>query len=373
MTASSMTPLAQRLIADIRGAGPMPVASFMAAALGDPVHGYYMTRDPFGARGDFITAPEVSQMFGEIIGLWVASEWQAMGSPPQVTLLELGPGRGTLMADALRALRVLPACREALSVRLVEMSPELMARQRDALKDVANIHWHASAADALAASGDSPVILLANEFLDALPIHQLVMTADGWRERLVDATPGGKLDWTLAINPTPLEALIPPSLSNAHAGALFELCPAALTLAGDLARHIKAHGGSALFIDYGHERPGYGDTLQALKSNNFADALTEPGEADLTAHVDFSALGNAAKDAGLAVAGPISQGRFLLGLGIRARAERLTNASPARAAEIATALTRLTAAEEMGTLFKVMALRHPDLPPSAGFAPEGES
>lgn len=362
-----MTPLGKRLLAEIRAQGPLPVASFMASALGDAEHGYYMTRDPFGARGDFITAPEVSQMFGEMLGLWAISEWQAMGAPPRVTLMELGPGRGTLMADALRAARVLPAFRDAVTVRLVDMSPVLTACQRATLAGEANVHWHESPAQAFEAMGAQPVILLANEFLDALPIHQMVMTADGWRERLVTATPEGVLGWALAQAPTPFEALIPAPLRAAHAGALFEVCPAALTLAGDLARHIKTHGGSALFIDYGHDRPGFGDTLQALKGHGFTDPLAEPGEADLTAHVDFSAFATAARDSGLAVAGPVPQGLFLLTLGLGDRARRLQDAAPAKAEAIAAALTRLTAAEEMGTLFKVIALRHPGLAPAAGF------
>lgn len=366
MTDQRLTPLAHRLIVAIDESGPFSVASFMGAALGDPQHGYYMTRDPFGARGDFITAPEVSQMFGEILGLWAASEWQAMGCPSDVTLIELGPGRGTLMADALRAVNVLPPFRDAITVRMVEMSPTLRSQQQTTLKDYPRAHWHESLSDALAAAGPSPIIVIANEFLDALPIHQLVMTPDGWRERLVTVE-NGALVWGASPDATALESLIPDPLRDAHGGALFEVCPSALALVDELADYINLHGGTSLFLDYGHERPGFGDTLQALKGHDFTDVLAEPGEADLTAHVDFSALARTAQRAGLQVAGPDQQGRFLLDLGIAVRAELLKKAAPQQAVDIATALNRLTSPEEMGTLFKVIALRHPDMPPSAGF------
>ena len=279
-----MTPVEQELIRLIRHEGPVGVDRFMALCL---TH-YYSTRDPFGANGDFISAPEISQMFGELIGLWAAQCWQAMGEPSQVRLVELGPGRGTLMADALRAARALPAFSAALKVHLVEISPVLRARQAAALAACGHQpHWHESVADAL----EGPVILVANEFLDALPVRQFQCRNGVWHERLVGLNGEGSLSY--GLSPVVASRLI----DNAPDGSIIERADMALGLVSDIARHVSAHGGAALLIDYGAMQSGYGDTLQGVKKHRFVDVFAEPGEADLTVQVDFAAMTQAARAA----------------------------------------------------------------------------
>jgi NADH dehydrogenase [ubiquinone] 1 alpha subcomplex assembly factor 7 len=361
-----MTPLEAELRRIIAADGPMSVATFMALCLGHPVHGYYMTRDPFGRGGDFITAPEISQMFGELIGLWVAAVWQMMGSPAQVALVELGPGRGTLMADALRATRVVPAFAAAVRVHLVETSPVLERRQQESLAALKMpISWHRD----FAAVPDGPLILIANEFFDALPVHQAVKTPSGWHERMVGVGSDGKLAFALHPDPMPGFATIAPGLpANAPPGAVFEW--RASDIAADIARRIAQHGGAALIIDYGHGESALGETLQAVGRHGFADPLATPGEVDLTAHVDFAALARTAAGAGTRVRGPISQGEFLRRLGIEARAAALrATATTAQAADIDAALARLTGSgrESMGELFKAMAFADPKLGALPGF------
>jgi len=355
------TPLKLRLIERIRENGPLTVADYMASCLGDPDHGYYMTRDPFGRHGDFVTAPEVSQMFGELIGLWAAVVWQQMGEPGRLTLVELGPGRGTLMADALRAARQVPLFRQAIEVHLVETSPVLKQRQAETLID-AEPAWH----DSLDTVPDGPAIVLANEFVDALPIRQLVRAEDGWRERLVTVEPEtGDLAHALTPTPSLAEALIhPPLRRGAALGETVEVCPAGIELARELGRRAEADGSVSLIVDYGYPVSAPGDTLQALAGHTFADPLAAPGESDLTAHVDFDALGRAARERGAAVHGPMPQGRFLGALGIAARAEVLARGArnPAR---ITADLKRLVDPDQMGRLFSALAiapLRGP-LPP----------
>lgn len=356
------------LIDLIRRDGPMSIARYMALALGHPEHGYYMKKDPLGARGDFTTAPEISQMFGELIGLWLADLWQRALSPVPFHLIELGPGRGTLMADALRAMAVLPGLRDAARVHLVEMSPVLMARQKAALENTA-VQWHGNLKDALAAA-EGPAVVIANEFLDALPIRQLVKQGNTWRERLVGTSEdGNSLAPVLSPEAAPEAAMLPPALAHAPDGSIAEICPAALDLVGDLSHHLHHHGGAALFIDYGYTRSAPGDSFQALKTHDFADPFKDPGDADLTAHVDFDRLGTAAEESGLVVHGPVTQGTFLSALGIGARADRLGQASPDRARDFEQARDRLIGDKAMGTLFKVMALTAPDWPNPAGFAP----
>ena len=361
------TPLGQRVAARIARFGPMSLAEYMAMVLSDPEHGYYMTGDPFGARGDFITAPEVSQMFGELIGLWCAETWQDMGAPEPILLVELGPGRGTLMADALRAARLAPAFHRALRPHLVEISPVLRARQRDALAraagDAAAPTWH----DSLASVPEGALLLIANEFFDALPIRQFEKRAHGWCERLVVLAPDGGLALAPAP-PSPLSAaLLPPERADAPEGAVAEVSAAGVALAGDIGRRLAAHGGAALVIDYGHSTPGTGATLQALRGHARHDVLDDPGTADLTAHVDFTALAGAAEAAG--AHGPVPQGAFLEALGIGARSDALrAAATPAQAADVAAARRRLTHPEEMGELFKALALTHSESKPPAGFA-----
>lgn len=312
--------------------------AFMARAAA----AYYAQRAGLGR--DFTTAPEMSQAFGECLGLWSAVTWQAMGAPTRVIWAELGPGRGTLMADALRAVReVMPGFAAAAELHLVEASPLLRAEQARRL----HASWHARAEDL----PSGPMILLANEFFDALPIRQFVKRAEGWRERWVE---GG------AFVEQPCD-----HAGDAPEASVRELCEAGEALAGWLARRVARDGGAALILDYGPAESGFGDTLQALRDNARADPLASPGEADLTAHVDFGALARAATRA--AVHGPLPMGLFLQRLGLMARSAMLARAAPAQAGSILAAAQRLVAPEGMGRLFKAMALAHPALPTPAGF------
>ena len=359
-----MTPLARILARRIRVEGPISVSTFMAEALGHPEHGYYRRADPLGAAGDFVTAPEISQMFGELIGLWCAEMWRLMGSPTAFRFVELGPGRGTLMADALRATKVLPGFGDAASLHLVETSPALRERQKQALAAY-DVAWH----DRFADVPDGPTILVANEFFDALPIHQFERTADGWRERLV-ALEGERFVRTLSPTRTPAEVLIPRILLvAAEPQSVVEVSPLSITTMTAIAERLAAFGGCALVVDYGHDGHAVGDTLQAVRNHEFQDVLGDPGAVDLTAHVDFAALAEAAHD-NAGHFGPTTQGAFLQALGIRMRAEQLKkHASEAQRRDIDAALQRLIDPKEMGTLFKVMAVCDRDLPPPPGFDP----
>ena len=352
-----MTPLERHLRAVIAAEGPITVERYMAECLGHPDHGYYFTRDPLGAAGDFVTAPEVSQMFGELIGLWCADLWDRMGRPDPVQLVEMGPGRGTLMADALRAAAALPGFREAARLHLIETSLTLRARQADALVDHAPA-WH----DGIGTIPDGPLLLIANELLDALPIRQLLRTADGWRERMVTIEAG-----RLAFAPGAVPVEAPFFVADAPTGSLVEQRPAADEIAAAVAARLLRHGGAALFLDYGHLESAPGETLQAVRGHAYADVLTDPGEADLTAHVDFTAFARAARAAGATIHGPAAQAEFLAALGIGARAEALARrGGPRRAAEIETALERLLGPAQMGRLFKAIAFAAPDGPKPAG-------
>ncbi|MFD1703593.1 class I SAM-dependent methyltransferase [Methylopila henanensis] len=357
-----MTPLAREIVATIAQDGPITVARYMALCLGHPVHGYYATRDPFGAGGDFVTAPEVSQMFGELLGLWCAEVWRRMGEPSRVALIELGPGRGTLMADALRAAKVAPGFREAIAVTLVETSPTLREVQRRALgPSGVPVRWAAAVWEALDAP--LPALVLANEFFDALPVRQFVRTEAGWRERLVGLADGA-LAFGLAAEP-PAGLTLP----ERPAGATLELNPDGLAGATRIGAHVAAHGGAALAIDYG-EGHSAGDTLQAVRGHRFVDPLRDPGEADLTTQVDFGALGRAARGAGAAVAPLLPQADLLERLGLAARAAALkARATPAQAEAIDAAVLRLTdrAPKAMGALFKALAFADPRLGPLPAF------
>ena len=357
-----MNPLARYLRDQIAGHGPMTVATFMATAMSHPEHGYYMKRDPLGREGDFVTAPEVSQMFGELIGLWCVAGWEQMGRPAKLMLMELGPGRGTLMADALRAMATVPACREAVDIHLVEISPLLKAAQAKSLEGNP-VTWH----DNLAAAPEGPMLLVTNELYDALPIHQFLRTADGWRERLVDVTPEG-FRFVLAPQPTPATALVSSTANGAPLGSIAEVSAAGVGLTHEIARRIAASGGLALIIDYASERGPIGDTLQAVRRHGYHDVLDDPGEADISARVDFSTLARVATESGARAFGPVNQGDFLIGLGIEARAEILsTNATEKQRADIAQACERLVSSGGMGCLFKVLAIAGRDAPTPAGF------
>lgn len=357
-----MTRLGDELRRLIAERGPLPVADWMALCLGHPRHGYYATRDPFGAGGDFITAPEISQMFGELIGLWAAAVWQRMGAPAPVRLIELGPGRGTMMADALRAARVLPAFRAAATVHLIETSAVLERRQRETLAAAGvPVTWHRDLAEVPA----GPAVVLANEFFDALPVHQAVKQADGWHPRTVALGPDDSFVFATGPTDPGLADRVPGLWRSAPSGAVFEWRDAAVATA--VAARV-AEGGAALVVDYGHVDQDLGETLQAVRMHRFADPLSTPGDADLTAHVDFAALGSAAAAAGARVHGPVTQGAFLRRLGIVTRADALKAASPTKAAEVDAALARLLDPKTtgMGTLFKVMAFADPALGPLPG-------
>lgn len=359
-----MTELGALIARRIRATGPLTVAEFMAEALQHPRLGYYATRDPLGAAGDFVTAPEVSQVFGELIGLWCADVWARMGRPDPVLLVELGPGRGTLMADALRALGVAPDFRRALCLHLVETSPALRAAQAKALASAEPV-WHASLGDV----PSGPLVLIANEFLDALPIRQFERRGGAWHERRVGlARDEATLAFVLEPAASPSTALIPPRLADAPDGNVLEIRPAAAGLSTDLAKRLTVDAGAALFIDYGHGVSACGDTLQAVRGHRYHPVLEAPGSVDLTAHVDFQAFAEPALAAGARVRGPVTQRDFLRALGIEVRARQLlANASPETRTTTDSGIRRLIEGSEMGTLFKVLALTHPDLPIPAGF------
>ncbi|KTR85109.1 ATP synthase subunit beta [Novosphingobium barchaimii] len=338
----------KRLIANT---GPISVQYFM----GESNARYYAARDPLGDAGDFVTAPEISQMFGELVGLWLADMWLRAGSPQPVHYVELGPGRGTLARDALRAAK-----RFGLepTVHFVEGSPELKSLQLAAVPDA---RWHD---DVSTIPVTGPILLVANEFLDALPIRQLVKTAQGWRERMVavqdDAFVGVAGD-------RPMDAAIPADLRDAEPGTLIETCPAAAAVVYEVAGRLAMQGGAALFIDYGSDIPRTGSTLQAVRAHRKVEALAHPGEADITAHVDFAMLANVAQSRDCRWLGTVGQGHWLNALGIDARAASLAQASPQQSDAIAVAKDRLTGADQMGDLFKVMGLAAPGWPEGAGF------
>lgn len=352
-----MAALSERIAALIAAQGPISVAQYMNLALHDAQSGYYATRDPFGRAGDFITAPEISQMFGEMLGLWAGQVWLDLGRPKNTHLVELGPGRGTLMADALRALKRVPGFCDQVQIVLVEASPALREIQKTRLKDSgARIRWtaHFDAQDA-------PLLLLANEFFDALPVRQYVKTARGWSERMV-VLKEDMLDFALAPQITPAAA-IPASRAGAPDGGVYEVSPAATALIAEIARVIAGHGGAALLLDYGYSTIGFGETLQAVRGHQPQPLLTNPGTSDLSAHVDFAALAEAASREGVMVYGPQPQGAFLDRLGIGTRARRLAEANPADADQVRQAVERLTAPDQMGTLFQAMALSPSAAPP----------
>ncbi|HEX3406045.1 MAG TPA: SAM-dependent methyltransferase [Caulobacteraceae bacterium] len=345
--------LKARLEAEIAATGPIDVAAFMTRCLFDPLDGYYATRPALGARGDFITAPLVSQMFGELIGLWLVETWRGLGAPPRFVLAEAGPGDGTLMADALRAARLAPAFGQAAELWLIEASAPLRAAQAERLAD-AGPRWAASLAEL---PGDAPLLLVANELLDCLPARQFERVGRGWAERVVGLGESGEL--TFGLRP----AALPDAPDGAPPGAVVERSAAQEAFAAELAGRLVARGGAALLIDYGRDAPGAGDTLQALQGHRKVCPLAAPGEADLTVHADFPAVLAAARSAG-AHAGLLTQGAFLRRLGIETRAAALARARPDRADVVGRQLERLTAPDRMGELFKAAAIWAGPPPPA---------
>lgn len=345
------TPLGRKLIRRIAEFGPITIADYMAACLGDPDHGYYMTREPFGSAGDFVTAPEVSQMFGELIGLWAVETWHRMGSPSPFLLAELGPGRGTLMADALRAARIEPAFENAARIVLVETSPRLKAIQKNRLTGH-DIAWTDSVEDL----PNLPAILIANEFFDALPVRQFVRLAEGWAERMVGLT-----EDRLAFGLRP-GAEFSGSDRDADPGTIVEIASISVSIMASIAARLVRSGGAFLAIDYGHGTTGSGDTLQAVRAHEFDPPLAHPGEADLTVHVDFAALAAIASHCGAVPAPLWTQGEFLLALGLLDRAGRLGSGKEAETQNaIRDAVERLAGPDQMGTLFKVFCATSPGL------------
>jgi SAM-dependent MidA family methyltransferase len=356
--------LREKIVRLIEANGPLPVADYMALCLFDPDDGYYMTREPFGAAGDFTTAPEISQMFGELIGVWVLSAWQAIGHPVPVTLAEIGPGRGTLMKDMLRSLEKLdPFFARKATIAMVETSPRLAAVQQATLADAAaRIVWHSTIAEL----PEQPLIIVGNELFDAVPIRQFVKTRGQWLERAVGLDVAGALRFA-ATPGAPDPASLPPDAAGAADGAIVEIAPARTALMEAIAARIASQGGAGLFIDYGHLQSGIGNTLQAVRAHQPAGVLDAPGEADLTAHVDFAALAASARSHGLD-AHLATQAEFLLGMGFLERAGRLgADADATTRQRLQSEVDRLAGPEAMGQLFKALALAPPGvrLPPFA--------
>ena len=360
-----MTPLENLIREIIVETGPMSIETYMTLALGHPLHGYYASKMPLGESGDFITAPEISQMFGELIGLWCIAVWRGMGAPRPFLLAELGPGRGSLMADAMRAARIAPNFLDALDLHLVETSEVLRQSQRAALETLGHHpKWHRTAEELPA----GPAIILANEFFDCLPVRHFIRGKDGWHERLVGLDREGRLCFGLAPDPDP--GLTMPG----EPGQVLEAGLAAARVMTQLAGRLAAQGGVLLLIDYGYDTPARGETLQAVKRHRFADPLCDPGEVDLSAHVDFRGLARAARAAGGQVHGPVPQGEWLVRLGIHERAAALRrHASKQQCAAIDSALWRLAgngvapSADTMARLFKVLAVARPSPGALPGF------
>jgi len=358
------TTLATLLTQRIRATGPLTLAEFMAEALGHPQHGYYTKPrwegDPFGIAGDFITAPEISQVFGELLGLWAVDCWQSLGSPGPIQLVELGPGRGSLMLDMLRVIARQPKMCEGLSVHLVETSPTLRVRQKDLLqKSNVPITWHNHLSDLPM----MPFILIANEFLDALPVRQFQRQDDGWHEVMVGVNSEGNL--TLGMAPDIIA--LPNLLHSLSEGDVMEWCPAAGTIVSEIARRLHQVPGASLLIDYGYNASAGLPTLQAVQNHRSVDLLTEPGAVDISAHVDFSVLAAQGTARGLAVHGPVNQGTFLRRLGAEIRREQLAAAAPDKAETIRKGVARLIEPEQMGALFKVIAFTRAETSLSSGF------
>ena len=350
-----MNALGQHIRALIKKSGPMPVSRYMELALQHPEHGYYRRGDTLGRTGDFVTAPEVSQMFGELIGLAIAETWKSIGRPDPFTLLELGPGRGTLMHDALRATAKIPDFHDAMVLHLLESNKTFLSMQKEKLHP-----FRPRYVDDLGLLPDMPTLCIANEFFDALAARQFERTAEGWCERLITVD-GEEFAFMLSKPDPALLFLIPPDRREEPVGTVHEISLTGLTLIREIARHIAEQGGAALIIDYGYAAPPATATLQAVSGHRHADVLERPGEVDLTVHVDFGALRHMALSHNTRVLGPVGQGEFLQTLGIDMRAAQLKHhATPEQAKAISDGLYRLIDHAEMGALFKAMAIVGPN-------------
>ncbi len=354
-----MTKLLDHIRNKINSSGPLPLEDYMELCLAHPEYGYYPTRDPLGASGDFVTAPEISQMFGEIVGAWCANIWLTLNRPDPFLLVELGPGRGTLMSDMLRTAGQLPGFATAARICLVETSPVLIARQKEKLLPITeNIRWFENI-DELP---EGPAIVVANEFFDALPIRQLIRIGDRWQERAVGLDDTGSLKWT-HLDGNDLEPLVAPDLRASEAETIVEVAPVRSGAVTQIANRYGEHPGATLIIDYGYSGPQAGDSFQAVRNHAYTNPLADPGAGDLTTHVDFNGLAHAASAAGANAYSPMPQGAFLESLGIGPRADQLREANPDNKSGIDIDLARLVSPDQMGALFKVLMFTSPDLPP----------
>ncbi|MEW9804620.1 class I SAM-dependent methyltransferase [Mesorhizobium sp. ZMM04-5] len=360
-----MNSLAERIAGQIRAAGPLSVADYMAICLFDPEDGYYTNREPFGAAGDFVTAPEVSQMFGELVAVWLSEAWRAAGCPPEATVAEVGPGRGTLMKDMARTLRrIAPDLCAGAGFALVEASPRLAAVQRATLAGAGpDFTWH----DTLDSLPDAPLFIVGNEIFDALPLRQFVKRDGRWLERAIGLGDNGGFIFGIGTATLAADAL-PPGAASKPDGTVFEIAPVREAMMAMIGARIARRGGAGIFFDYGHLAPGFGDTFQAVRRHRGADVFGDPGQADLTSHVDFAALARVAQAHGLQ-AEMSTQAEFLLGMGLLERAGRLGQAADETAREkIASEVERLAGPDQMGDLFKVLAVLPTgvDAPPFPG-------
>ncbi len=348
-----MTQLEKTICQMIALDGPIPIDQYMALCLGHPELGYYMTRNPLGAAGDFTTAPEISQVFGELVSVWIAQVWQQMGSPTAFSLIELGPGRGTLMKDVMRATRKVSGFHEAAAVQMVETSPVLRDAQEQALLGC-DVAWH----DSIATLPSQPSIIIANEFFDAIPIQQFEQHGDQVSERRI-ACEGDVLQLALTVTPQ----------RNPYSGeGVFELSPARTSIAMALGALINSHGGAALVIDYGHRKSAMGDTLQAMKSHTYCGMLDTPGAADITSHVDFEALALGFVSAGAQTFDVMTQGDFLRAMGLDIRASALAKKlSGPELADFLSGIKRIADDNQMGQLFKVLAVTQTGMAPPYPF------
>jgi len=349
LTKTMTTPLHSRIVKHMKTSGPLPLAEYMHWCMADAQDGYYTNQEAIGAKGDFITAPEISQMFGEMIGIWAVETWEVLGRPSPFNLVELGPGKGTLMSDLLRIGNAVPEFLKAAQVQMIETSDKLIEKQKQALHEHKNINWHKSIQEI----PSQPTLVIANEFLDVLPIRQYVKVNKEWREHAIGVDKNDGLVWTLGTGVLDTGSL-PQNADNEPEGAILEISTIREAFINNTAELLKQNTGAALFIDYGHGKTDFGDTLQAMRAHGFTDILKEPGLADLTSHVDFDALSRTATAAGMTVKNLTTQGEFLLGKGLIERAGQLGHQqSPEIQEQLTQQAERLALPQEMGDLFKV--------------------